>query len=193
MFVFVPWDTARRADGRIITKHKPTDMKKKLSFVFSCALVTSLPAFAGGYTTGITDTVNLQVQGSAVLNQRIGSAYSVSGSGVDVTTPGGLNAGTPGTATTAAVGVGAAYTTTPNQAFTFSESLTIGDSVGSASAVTGGVIAAPVQYGISTTQLAGDKGALAGTLSPVGVPTITAGGAGTTATAQRSVVLSVFD
>ncbi len=158
------------------------------------ALAAGSPAFAGGYTSGITDTINLQVQGSAVQNQRIGSAYSVSGSGITLGTPGGFDAGTGGTATTAAIGAGAQYTMpSANQAFTFSESITIGDSVGSASAVSTGAIAAPVQYGVSTTQLAGDKGTLAGTLSPTAVATIIAGGPGTTATAQRSVVLSVFD
>ncbi len=55
-----------------------------------------------------------------------------------------------------------------------------------------GVIASPNLYGDSVTQLAGDKGSLAGTLSPTGVPTVTAGGPGTTATAQRSIELSVF-
>ena len=153
------------------------------------------PAFAGGYTSAITDTINLQVQGSAVQNQRIGSAYSASGSGITVTTPGGFKGtgASAGTATDAATAVGSAYSTTANQAYTFQEVITIGDSVGSASAVTTGEIAAPVQYGISTTQLAGDRGNLAGTLFSTTVPTITAGGPGTTATAQRSVVLSVFD
>lgn len=170
----------------------------KSVFRFPAAVVFALaagsPAFAGGYTSGITDTINLQVQGSAVQNQRIGSAYSVSGSGITLVTPGGFDAGTPGAAATPAIGLGAEYTMpTPNQAFTFSESITIGDAVGTASSVTAGAIAAPIQYGVSTTQLAGDKGTLAGTLSPSGVATITAGGAGTTATAQRSVVLSVFD
>ena len=165
-------------------------------FVAAGIIAASGPAFAGGYTSGITDTINLQVQGSAVQNQRIGSAYSASGSGITVATPGGFTGtGTSaGTSTVAATAIGTAYTPTSNQAYTFTESITIGDSVGSASAVTTGSIAAPVQYGISTTQLAGDTGnTLAGALSPVGVPTITAGGAGTTATAQRSVVLSVFD
>jgi hypothetical protein len=58
--------------------------------------------------------------------------------------------------------------------------------------VSAGAIAAPNLYGNSTTQLAGDKGTLAGTLSPTGVPTVTAGGPGTSATAQRSIELSVF-
>lgn len=58
--------------------------------------------------------------------------------------------------------------------------------------VSGGVIASPNLYGDSVTQVGGDKGSLAGTLSTTGVPTVTAGGAGTTATGQRTIELSVF-
>jgi len=45
---------------------------------------------------------------------------------------------------------------------------------------------------ILPTQLAGDAGTLAGTLSGTSVPTVTAGGAGTTAIGQRTIELSVF-
>ena len=38
----------------------------------------------------------------------------------------------------------------------------------------------------------GTAGSLAGTLSSTGIPTVTAGGAGTTAIGQRSIELSVF-
>ena len=55
-----------------------------------------------------------------------------------------------------------------------------------------GTITSPNLYGDSVTQVGGEKGTLAGTLSPTGVPTVTAGGAGTSATAQRSIELSVF-
>ena len=58
--------------------------------------------------------------------------------------------------------------------------------------VSGGTISSPNLYGDSVTQLGGDKGSLAGTLSPTGVPTVTAGGPGTTATGQRTIELSVF-
>ena len=54
------------------------------------------------------------------------------------------------------------------------------------------MIASPNLYGDSVTQVGGDKGSLAGTLSTTGVPTVTAGGAGTTATGQRTIELSVF-
>jgi hypothetical protein len=66
------------------------------------------------------------------------------------------------------------------------------DSVVTSQTAASGTIAAPNLYGNSTTQLGGDKGTLAGTLSGTSVPTVTAGGSGTTATAQRTIELSVF-
>jgi hypothetical protein len=81
---------------------------------------------------------------------------------------------------------------TAGQAFTFSESFNAADSVVTSQTAASGTIAAPNLYGNSTTQLGGDKGTLAGTLSGTSVPTVTAGGSGTTATAQRTIELSVF-
>jgi hypothetical protein len=66
------------------------------------------------------------------------------------------------------------------------------DTIVTSQTAASGTIASPNLYSQSTTQLGGDKGTLAGTLSPTGVPTVTAGGSGTTATAQRTIELSVF-
>ena len=80
-----------------------------------------------------------------------------------------ITAGTLGSVTTA----GAYTVTTPQQAFNFSESITAA--------------------GTSTTVItAGTAGALAGTLNAASVPTITAGGANTEGTIQRTIELSVF-
>ena len=81
---------------------------------------------------------------------------------------------------------------TNGAAFEFSESTRTADTVVTNQSAASGTIASPNLYSNSTTQLGGDKGSLAGTLSPTGVPSVTAGGSGTTATAQRSVELSVF-
>jgi hypothetical protein len=81
---------------------------------------------------------------------------------------------------------------TAGQAFSFSESYTAADTIVTTQSAASGTIAAPNLYSNSTTQLGGDAGSLAGTLSPTGVPTVTAGGSGTTATAQRTIELSVF-
>jgi len=79
------------------------------------------------------------------------------------------------------------------EAFTFTESLNVGDSTVTSQTVTNGAIASPTLYGKNTTQLAGEKGTLAGTIdTSTGALTVTGGGAGTTAIGQRSVELSVF-
>ena len=83
--------------------------------------------------------------------------------------------------------------TNAGEAFTFTESLNVGDSTVTSQTVTNGAITSPTLYGKNTTQLAGEKGTLAGTIdTSTGALTVTAGGAGTTAIGQRSVELSVF-
>jgi len=151
---------------------------KKLLLVFSLFFIT--PVSAAEITSRITDSVQLGVQGAAVQSTRIGASYSASGTNIQSSSFGGVG------------GAGTYSINTAGQAFTFSESFNAADSVVTNQSVSSGVIASPNLYGDSLTQLAGDKGSLAGTLSPTGVPTITAGGAGTTATGQRSVELSVF-
>jgi hypothetical protein len=151
---------------------------KRLLLAFSLFFIT--PVSAAEITSRITDSVQLGVQGAAVQSTRIGASYSVSGSNIQATSFGGVS------------GAGTYDIGTSNQAFTFSESFNAADSVVTNQSVSSGVIASPNLYGDSVTQLAGDNGSLAGTLSPTGVPTVTAGGSGTTATAQRSIELSVF-
>ena len=116
----------------------------------------------------------------SVQSTRIGASYSASGTNVQATSFGGVG------------GAGTYDINTAGQAFTFSESFNAADTPVTTQSVNAGVIASPNLYGDSVTQLAGDKGSLAGSLSTTGVPTVTAGGPGTTATAQRSIELSVF-
>jgi hypothetical protein len=151
---------------------------KKLMLVFSLFLIN--PVSAAEITSKITDSVQLSVQGAAVQSTRIGASYSASGTNIQATSFGGVG------------GAGSYDVNTAGQAFSFSESINAADSVVTTQSVSAGVIASPNLYGDSVTQLAGDKGTLAGTLSGTGVPTVTAGGAGTTATGQRSIELSVF-
>jgi hypothetical protein len=155
---------------------------KRLLLVFS--LFFAIPVSAAEITSKITDSVQLTVQGAAVQSTRIGASYSVSGTNIK-----------PATGPSDFGGVGGAGTydvNTAGQSFTFSESINAADSVVTSQTAASGTIAAPNLYGQSTTQLGGDKSTLAGTLSTTGVATVTAGGAGTTGTAQRTVELSVF-
>lgn len=152
---------------------------KRLALVFSLFFTTA-PTFASEITHKITDSVQLGVQGAAVQSNRVGASYSALGTNINVTTLGGVG------------GAGTYDINNNGQAFSFAETLITADSIVTTQTVAGGTIASPNLYGSATTQLGGDKGTLAGTLSATGVPTITAGGPGSTATAQRTIELSVF-
>ena len=139
-----------------------------------------MPVSAAEVTSKIIDSVQLNVQGAAVQSERVGGQYAVSGSNINVTTLGG-------------VGTSGSYAINTNgAAFSFTEASITADTVVTNQSAASGTIASPNLYSNSTTQLGGDKGSLAGSLSGTGVPSVTAGGAGTTATAQRSIELSVF-
>jgi len=146
---------------------------KKLLLAFS--LFFAIPASAAEITSKITDSVQLKVDAAASQAIRVGAQYSVSGTNIQSSTFGGVG------------GAGTYSINTAGQAFTFSESSLSADTV-PASVSTGAI--AP--FGNITSTAAGVAGTLAGTLSPTGVPTVTAGGAGTSATAQRTIELSVF-
>ena len=157
-------------------------------------------ANAGEIRSTITDSVQLTVEGPAVQSTRVGANYAVSGSNISATTMGGLNNSAtgrifPAPASRVDVTDGTYTITTAGEAFSFSESAMTADI-----AVTdqnnlsnNGRFDAPNLYGTSVTSVGGSAGTLAGTLSPTGVATVTAGGPGTTAIGQRSVDLSVFN
>ena len=166
---------------------------KKLLLVLCGVTLFGSAASAAEIRNVITDSVQLTVNGSSTATERLASSYSVSGSNVSVTTMGGLAAGTAGTAVT--VGDGEYGVTTAGQAFTFSESAFVGETAVATQAVdaTTNQFLTHNTYGDLTTTSGGTKGTLAGTLTAASVPTVTAGGQGTTAIGQRTVTLSVFD
>jgi hypothetical protein len=152
----------------------------KRAFLVSAFFVMSSPAYSAEITSKIVDSVQLNVQGAAVQSTRVGGQYSVSGSNINVTTLGG-------------VGTAGSYDINTNgAAFSFSETSVTADTVVTTQSAASGTIASPNLYSDSTIQLGGSAGTLAGTLSPTGVSTVTAGGPGTTATGQRTIELSVF-
>ena len=136
----------------------------------------------------LSTSTQLSVTGAATSAERIGSTYAVSGSNIKVATDNHFGKLTAGTATTAAtLDVGAYEMNTSGSAFSFSESWTQGDgipAIGSGVDVTSGVVADMPAFGNTTTQSGGVAGTLAGTITSAGVVTLTAGGAGTTATGQ---------
>ena len=166
---------------------------KKLLLAVSVLIFATLPARAAEINNVITDSVQLTVNGSASQTTRQASQYPVSGSNITATTMGGLGAGTAGAGV--AVSDGTYALTTAGQAFTFSESALVGEDTLDNMAVdaTLGSFDTHNTYGILTTTSGGTKGSLAGVLNNTAVPTVTAGGQGTTAIGQRTVTLSVFD
>ena len=136
----------------------------------------------------LTSSTQLQVNGAYTHASRIGSTYTVSGSNIKVATDNHFGKLTAGTATTAAtLDVGAYDVNTAGSAFSFSESWIQGDAtaaIGAGVDVTSGVVADMPAYGNTLTMSGGVAGSLAGTITSAGVTTLTAGGAGTSATGQ---------
>ena len=137
----------------------------------------------------LTTSTQLNVDGAATVANRVGSTYAVSGSNIKVASSddhfGKLV--TPSGTAAATLDAGTYDINTAWSAFSFSESFTAGDAVntiGSGVDVASGVVADMPAYGNVTTQSGGVAGTLAGTLTSAGVVTLTAGGAGTSATGQ---------
>ena len=146
----------------------------------------SSPAMAT-ITNKLSSSVQLSVAAAATQVERIGTTYSVSGSGIDTTyTPSGGSAVTDGIGSlTVSSGVGAipsieATQKTAGSSFSFSQSFTQGDAISSNAPTTGAV----ANYSDVTSTASGSAGDLAGTILTSGAMTLTAGGSGTVATGQ---------
>ena len=146
----------------------------------------SSPAMAD-LTHKLSSSVQLSVSAGATQVERIGTTYSVSGSGVDTTyTPTGGSAVTDGIGSlTISSGIGAVPTLeatqkTAGSAFSFSQSFTQGDAISQSAPSTGAVS----NFSNQTSTGSGTAGDLAGTITTAGAVTVTAGGAGTVATGQ---------
>ena len=144
----------------------------------------------------LTTSTQLSVDGAATQASRIGSTYSVSGNNITAGTMGGLTKASGDNAATAAASQtqGSYSVTTAGSAFSLTESFTMGDAVapiGTGVDVSTGIVADMPAFGNVTTQSGGVAGSLAGTIISAGVMTLTAGGAGTTATGQFVSEISV--
>ena len=144
----------------------------------------------------LTTSTQLSVDGAATQASRIGSTYSVSGNNITAGTMGGLTKASGDNAATAAATQtqGSYSVTTAGSAFSLTESFTMGDAVapiGTGVDVGSGIVADMPAFGNVTTQSGGVAGSLAGTITSAGVMTLTAGGAGTTATGQFVSEISV--
>ena len=164
-------------------------MKKFLPLLMLLMTGSVVAPVRADLTHRMTSSTQLQVNGAYTDATRIGSTYTVSGSNIKVAAAddhfGKLTAGTATAA--ASLDVGAYDINTAGSAFSFSESWTQGDvtnPIGTGVDVTTGVVADMPAYGNVLTMSGGVAGSLAGTITSAGVTTLTAGGAGTSATGQ---------
>tara|TARA_B100001093_G_scaffold166309_1_gene158878 strand:+ start:662 stop:1177 length:516 start_codon:yes stop_codon:yes gene_type:complete len=163
-------------------------MKKFLPLVMLLMTGAMVAPANADLTHRLTTSTQLTVDSAYSNGTRIGSTYAVSGNNIKVATDNHFGKLTAGTATAAAsLDVGAYDINTVGSSFSFSESWNQGDVVnpiGSGSAVSSGVVANMPAYGSILTSSGGVAGTLAGTITSAGVATLTAGGAGTSATGQ---------
>ena len=145
-------------------------------------MMLTAPAHAD-ITSQMTTSIQLTVDAAASQATRLGSSYSVSGSNVSASTLGGLTA--PGSTTAAATLSSGSYSqTTDGSAFSFTESFNSGDAIPSNTTITSGVAPSLPAFGSVTTTAGGVAGDLGGDIDSAGVMSLTAGGAGTSATGQ---------
>ena len=220
-------------------------MKRFIPILFLASF--SSPAMAD-IIHQISASTQLQVQAASTHSTRIGSTYAVSGNNIELGTTstftctancgegqtptgsttattsdmGGLTAGTGATSTDAATMVNGTYQIkTAGDAFSLTESFTLGDDAIDFRASTGGVTVEDLHataatsttsggtttttpgtfaygvvkempvFGDTSTYAGGHAGGLAGTIKSSGEITLTAGGAGTTATGQITSTLTI--
>ena len=164
-------------------------MKKIIPVVM--LLLTAGAANAGGLVTKHSSSVQLTVDAARSTASRIGSSFSISGSGVDTTDGTTANTISAGTITSGVYSPGtiAATQDTPGNAFSFSQSYTQADAVPTSAPTVGQV----PNFSSVTSYTAGSAGDLAGTVTSAGVLTVTAGGPGSTATGQYVSEITVID
>ena len=163
-------------------------MKRIIPFIMLAMAATPLTARAD-LTSRMTSSVQLQVNAAATQVQRIGSSFSISGNNVDTTDGTTANTISAGTITSGvyAPGTIAAVQDDPGESFSFTQAFTQGDAIDTTGPDIGDVSA----YGDQLSTAAGSAGSLAGTVTSQGALTVTAGGAGTTATGQFVTELSI--
>jgi len=139
-------------------------------------------------THRLSSSTQLQVDAGYTSVSRAANSYSTSGSGVSTTiTPSGGSAtsdlgGIQSVATSGAAtfALPDAAQTTQGNAYSFTQSVSLGDSIVTTAADVGDVQG----YSNIVSTAPGTAGSLAGTISSAGAMAITAGGAGTSATGQ---------
>ena len=163
-------------------------MKRIIPFIMLAMAATPLAARAD-ITSRMTSSVQLQVNAAATQMKRIGSSFSITGNNVDTTDGTTANTVSAGTIASGVYSPGtiAATQDDPGESFSFTQAFTQADAIDTTGPDIGDVSA----YGDQLSTAAGTAGSLAGTVTSQGALTVTAGGAGTTATGQFVTELSI--
>ena len=163
-------------------------MKRILPFIMLAMAATPLAARAD-LTSRMTSSVQLQVNAAATQMQRVGNSYSISGNNVDTTDGTTANTVSAGAISSGVYGPGTISATQddPGEAFSFATAFTQGDAIDTTGPAIGDISA----YSDQLSTAAGVQGNLAGTVTSQGELTITAGGAGTSATGQFVTEITV--
>ena len=164
-------------------------MKKIIPVVM--LLLTAGSANAGGLVTKHASSVQLTVDAARSTATRLGNSYSVSGNGVNTTDGTTTGAVATGDITSGIYSPGSIDATqaTAGNSFSFSTSFTQGDAIETSAPTVGEV----PNFSSITSYTAGTAGDLAGTVGTTGALTVSAGGAGTTATGQFVSEITVID
>ena len=158
---------------------------KQLALLLGMSLLTA-PAYAD-ITHRLSSSVQLNVNSAATQATRIGNTFTTSGSGVNTDIGGGNTAdgkiggfGTLSSGVASSPSLPTVTQATAGEAFSYSVSFTQGDALVTTAPSVGAV--SPLSQ--QTSKAAGTAGDLAGVLNADGSMTLTAGGAGTSATGQ---------
>ena len=163
-------------------------MKRIIPFIMLAMAATPLAARAD-LTSRMTSSVQLQVNAAATQMKRMGNAYSISGNNVDTTDGTTANTVSAGAISSGVYGPGTISATqdNPGESFSFTTSFTQGDAIDTTGPAIGDISA----YSDQLSTAAGVQGNLAGTVTSQGALTVTAGGAGTSATGQFVTEITV--
>jgi hypothetical protein len=163
-------------------------MKKLLPIIMLMMSGIAVSPAKADLTHRLSSSTQLQVDAGYTQVSRAANSYSTSGSGVSTTiTPSGGSAtsdlgGIQSVATSGAAtfAMPDAAQTTQGNAYSFTQSVSLGDSIVTTAADVGDVQG----YSNIVSTGPGTAGSLAGTILSSGAMTLTAGGSGTSATGQ---------
>ena len=150
----------------------------KALIAFGMLLMTAGTANAGGLVTKHSSSVQLTVDAARSTAIRIGDSYSASGTNITAGTMGGVS-----------TGAGTYTVTTASDPWSLTESYTVKDTIPTTAVTTGDT----PNFSNITSYSAGVAGSLAGTIDSTHAMTLTAGGAGSSATGQFVSEITVID